>query len=143
MFRRPGVSFLSHLSRGLFVLLGRLGQLDHRDAERGGDPLHRCPGWVRQPALDDTERRGRDAGVVCDRFLRQALVQVLTLHPTQLRLSELVLEIVAGTPDFAQKDAIERAVRDLVAAGLLFRNGELVLPTRAALRFDEIFGEGM
>lgn len=54
-----------------------------------------------------------------------------------------MLEIVAGTPDFAQKDAIERAVRDLVAAGLLFRNGELVLPTRAALRFDEIFGEGM
>jgi hypothetical protein len=72
----------------------------------------------------------RDQGAV--------LIHVLTLHPAQLRLTELVQEITAGATD-----AIERAVRDLVAAGLLFRNGELVLPTRAALRFDELLGEGV
>lgn len=77
----------------------------------------------------------RDQGAV--------LVEVLTQHPAQMRLSELVREIGAGAADFEQTDAIERAVRDLVAAGLLFRNDELVLPTRAALRFDELVGEGM
>ncbi len=71
------------------------------------------------------------------------LIQVLTLWPTHLRLSELVREISTGAADFAQRDAIERAVRDLTAVGLLFRSDGLVLPTRAALRFNEILGEGM
>jgi hypothetical protein len=83
------------------------------------------------PALQDL----RDQGAV--------LTEILALHPTQLRLSELVREITAGPADFAQTDAIERAVRDLVAVGLLFRNDELVLPTRAALRFDELLEEGV
>lgn len=77
----------------------------------------------------------RDQGAV--------LTHVLALHPAQLRLSELMQEIVAGAADFAQADAIERAVRDLAGVGLLFRNDDLVLPTRAALRFDELLGEGM
>jgi hypothetical protein len=50
--------------------------------------------------------------------------------------------VSAGAADFAQRDAIERAVRDLVGVGLLFRSDRLVLPTRAALRFNEILGEG-
>jgi hypothetical protein len=29
-------------------------------------------------------------------------------------------------------------VRDLAATGLLHRNGDLVLPSRAAVRFDEL-----
>lgn len=77
----------------------------------------------------------RDQGTV--------LTEVLVLHPAHLRLSELVREIAAGPADFEKKDAIERAVRDLVAVGLLFRNDDLVLPTRAALRFDELLAEGM
>lgn len=72
-----------------------------------------------------------------------ALIQVLTLYPTHLRLSELVREISTGTADFAERDAIERAVRDLTGVGLLFRSDGLVLPTRAALRFNEIIEEGM
>ncbi len=71
-----------------------------------------------------------------------ALIHVLTLYPTHLRLSELIQEVSAGAADFAQRDAIERAVRDLVGVGLLFRSDGLVLPTRAALRFNEILGEG-
>jgi hypothetical protein len=70
------------------------------------------------------------------------LIHVLTLYPTHLRLSELIQEVSAGAADFAQRDAIERAVRDLTAVGLLFRSDRLVLPTRAALRFNEILGEG-
>ncbi len=72
-----------------------------------------------------------------------ALIHVLTLYPTHLRLSELIQEVSAGPADFAQRDAIERAVRDLIGVGLLFRSDGLVLPTRAALRFNEILGEGL
>jgi hypothetical protein len=71
------------------------------------------------------------------------LVQVLTIHPTQLRLSDLVREIGAGSADFAERDRVERAVRDLIGIGLLSRSGELVLPTRAALRFNEIVAAGV
>jgi len=76
----------------------------------------------------------QDQGVV--------LTQVLAIHPTQLRLLELVREITAGSSDFAEADRIERAVRDLIGVGLLFRCDGAVLPTRAALRFNEILGEG-
>lgn len=62
-----------------------------------------------------------------------ALQQVLALHPATITLEELAREL--GEED---ADSIERAVRDLVAAGLLRRSGSLVLPTRAALRFDEL-----
>ena len=71
------------------------------------------------------------------------LIHVLTIYPTHLRLSELVREITAGSTDFAEGDRIERAVRDLVGVGLLFRSDGLVLPTRAALRFNEILREGI
>ncbi|HEV7481666.1 MAG TPA: hypothetical protein VGO13_01055 [Solirubrobacterales bacterium] len=71
------------------------------------------------------------------------LIHVLTIYPTQLRLLELVREITAGSADFAEGDRVERAVRDLVGVGLLFRGDGLVLPTRAALRFNEILGEGV
>jgi hypothetical protein len=68
------------------------------------------------------------------------LRQLLALHPVQLTLGELVREIAGESDDFALKDAVERAVRDLAAAGLLNRSGDVVLPSRAALRFDELLG---
>jgi hypothetical protein len=74
---------------------------------------------------------------------RVVLVQVLTIYPTQLRQPELVREITAGSADFAEGDRIERAVRDLIGVGLLFRCDGSVLPTRAALSFNEILGEGV
>jgi hypothetical protein len=72
----------------------------------------------------------------------EALVlrQLLALYPGQLTLEELVRELAAGSEDFNQRDAVERAVRDLAAAGLLHRSGDLVLPSRAARRFDELLG---
>jgi hypothetical protein len=63
---------------------------------------------------------------------------VLDLHPTVLTLAELVREIAGEEPEFAQRDAIERAVRDLTGAGLLHRQDEFAIPTRAALRFSEL-----
>jgi hypothetical protein len=66
------------------------------------------------------------------------LQQVLALHPTALTLADLHRALGAEEDGFATADAVERAVRDLVAAGLLHRSESLVLPTRAALRFDEL-----
>jgi hypothetical protein len=66
------------------------------------------------------------------------LMRVLELHPSQVTLTELVREIGGEGAGFAERDSIERAVRDLGGAGLLHRNDEFVLPTRAALRFEEL-----
>lgn len=68
------------------------------------------------------------------------LQQVLALHPTVVTLVELAREMgEAGGPS-PGRDAIERAVRDLAGAGLLHSSDSFVLPTRAALRFDELLG---
>lgn len=69
------------------------------------------------------------------------LQQVLALHPIVITLDELLLEIEGEGETFAQRDAVERAVRDLAAAGLVHRRDSFVLPSRAALRFDELLGE--
>lgn len=68
------------------------------------------------------------------------LQQVLDFHPVQVTLAELVREIGGESPSFAERDAIERAVRDLGGAGLLHGHERFVIPTRAALRFNELLG---
>jgi hypothetical protein len=65
--------------------------------------------------------------------------QLIALHPTQITFAELVRELAGTDPGFAERDAIDRAVRDLAAAGLLHRHEAFVTPTRAALRLSEIF----
>lgn len=64
--------------------------------------------------------------------------QVLSLHPTQLTVAELVRAIAGEEVGFGERDAIERAVVELAAAGLVHRRQSLVLPTRAALRLNEL-----
>ena len=71
------------------------------------------------------------------------LIHVLTLHPAQLRPAELIREVTAGSANFKDADRFRRAVMDLIGVGLLFESAELVLPTRAAIRFNEIVGEGL
>ena len=67
------------------------------------------------------------------------LRQLLDLHPARLTLTELRREISGGREGFAERDALERAVRELTAAGLLHRGQEeFVVPTRAALRCNEL-----
>lgn len=64
--------------------------------------------------------------------------QVLDVHPVLLTVPELVREIAGEEASFAERDAVERAVRDLGGIGLLHQHGEFVLPTRAALHFNEL-----
>jgi hypothetical protein len=69
------------------------------------------------------------------------LSQLLVLHPAQLTRDELLRAIAAEPDDFAQRDSVERAVDELAAAGLAHRHGDFVIPSRAALRFDELLGD--
>lgn len=66
------------------------------------------------------------------------LRQLLDLHPTQVTLEELTREMSSDRRVFAERDAVERAVRDLAATGLLHRGEDFVTPSRAALRFSEL-----
>ena len=66
------------------------------------------------------------------------LRQLLDLHPTRLTMAELTREVTPSRDSFAERDAVERAVRDLTATGLLHQGEEFVAPTRAALRFSEL-----
>jgi predicted transcriptional regulator len=68
------------------------------------------------------------------------LRQLLALHPVQLTVEELAREIGGESADFAQADAVERAVRELAGTGLAHRNGDVVIPSRAAMRLDELLG---
>ena len=63
------------------------------------------------------------------------LRHVLSIYPEILTQDELIREMTGGAspPAFAERDRIERAVRDLIAGGLLNEDAKLVLPTRAAV----------
>jgi hypothetical protein len=60
---------------------------------------------------------------------RAVLSLVLEAHPKSLTIPDFAREIDRG-------DAVERACRDLVGAGLLKCSGLSVTPTEAVLRFD-------
>jgi hypothetical protein len=64
------------------------------------------------------------------------LALVLDQHPAHLTIPELSLAMNRGCEGFGSGDKIERAIRELIGAGLLRIIGGLVLPTRAALYFD-------
>lgn len=84
-------------------------------------------------AGDDIRTTGEE-----DRACEAAVLHyVLALHPTPLTLADL-LRALGGHDDFGQRDAIERAVRDLSSCGLLHCSEALVLPSHAALRFEKL-----
>jgi hypothetical protein len=77
-----------------------------------------------------------------DREQWAVLHQVMDLHPEALTRDELIREMAAGSKDFRAVDPIERAVRDLVATGLLhpLGDGEMIRPTRPAVHYYELSG---
>ena len=68
---------------------------------------------------------------------RAVLAFLLDQHAAPLTIPELSLTLNASE-DFAAEDAVERAIRELVGAGLLHLSGGLVLLTRAALYFERL-----
>lgn len=71
-------------------------------------------------------------------YEQEVLLHVLSERPTIFRLCDLVREVARDPEEFSDRDGVEQAVRDLIRAGLLFREGVCILPTPAA-----VFVEGM
>ncbi|HWW66513.1 MAG TPA: hypothetical protein VNY83_00885 [Solirubrobacterales bacterium] len=91
------------------------------------------------PSQSRDSRRNPRSNAGQDALIERALLSlVLVSHPDQLTFAELVRELSEDPEHPAQRDAVERAVRDLTGSGLLHRHGPFVLPTRAALRFDRL-----
>lgn len=89
--------------------------------------------------MHDQPKAGSNAAE--DREIEKAvLFHVVEAQPATLRLSDLIRELVSSD-DFSERDAVERAVRELVKGGLMFRCEGAVLPTRTALRAHELFVE--
>jgi hypothetical protein len=73
------------------------------------------------------QAQGISAPLEDDDLYEQAVLRrVLAAQPTILRLCDLIREVGC-------RDAVERAVRELVKVGLLHRQGECILPTPAAV----------
>jgi hypothetical protein len=70
-----------------------------------------------------------------DRDQLAVLHEVLVIYPEQMTLDELVRAMTLNASGFSERDRIERAVRELIAGGLLHRVDSLVLPMRAAVNF--------
>jgi hypothetical protein len=82
-----------------------------------------------RPAASNAAADRREEGAV--------LRHVIEVHPATLLISDLIREL--GEPDdYAERDGIERAVRELVKGGLLFRCEGAVLPTRQTLYLCEL-----
>lgn len=78
-----------------------------------------------------TERRDDETQGAVLRF-------VLEEHPTIVAVGDLKSELLANDASFGDVDALQRAIRDLTAVGLLRREGDSLLPTRAALCFERL-----
>jgi hypothetical protein len=68
----------------------------------------------------------------------EVLALVLDELPHQLTKLELARLVLGENPGFAERDAFEQAVEDLVRAGLLQRCNTLVLVTQAARHLSSL-----
>jgi hypothetical protein len=84
--------------------------------------------------MDEIRTPAEDDAMIEAAVLRR----LLDLHPVQLTLDELLRELGVEPEDFERRDAVERAVRDLAAAGLVHRLEDFAVPSRAALRFGQL-----
>ncbi len=92
-----------------------MAETNPTDCER--DPAH--------PSAEDAKAEG------------VVLAFLLEEHPSLLTIPELSRALNAD-PGFDTDDAVERAVRELVGAGLLYCEGAFIVPTRAALYFARL-----
>lgn len=68
----------------------------------------------------------------------EILREVLGVYPETFTLDELIRELTVASAEFTERDRIRRAVRTLIAGGLLYLVGDFVLPTRAAVNFHDL-----
>jgi hypothetical protein len=87
------------------------------------NPTGRAPLDPISPAGDDK------------RTERAVLALLLNEHPTRLTVDEMILVLHADPDRGDPEDAAGRAVRELVGAGLIHREGRFLSPSRATLYF--------
>lgn len=83
--------------------------------------------------MQDQRSDSRSVSDMQDEVEWAVLSRVLAYHPAQLTAEEIAREL--GDPPAA----IEESLDALRGAGLLHPHGLFVLPTRAAVRFDELY----
>lgn len=66
------------------------------------------------------------------------LGHLLYLYPAQLTKEEVIRELSAASEEFGVLDDYERAIRDLIATGLVHQHGKFLTPSRTAVRSEEI-----
>jgi hypothetical protein len=66
------------------------------------------------------------------------LSHLLDEYPDRFTIPEVSRELNACFTDFGREDAVERAIRELVGAGLLHCCCGFVLPTRTALYYQRL-----
>lgn len=70
---------------------------------------------------------------------QMVLREVLAIVPEIRTMEELTCHLTVASTDIEAKSRIQRAVRELVAGGMLHvRAGDLVLPTMAAVHFQAL-----
>jgi hypothetical protein len=69
------------------------------------------------------EERATTTAELDDRDQAAVLREVLCIYPEVLTLDELARQLAFASDAFGQRDRIERAVRDLAAAGLMHQSG--------------------
>lgn len=69
---------------------------------------------------------------------RAVLALLLDEHPTQLTIEEVCLVLHSDPGHANPNDEGERAVQELLGAGLVHRHGCMVVPSRAALYFERL-----
>lgn len=72
------------------------------------------------------------------RFEGLVLSLLLEEHPARLTTDELALILSAFHDQGHPHDAAQRAIRELIGAGLVHRDGRFICPSRAALYFDRL-----
>ena len=85
------------------------------------------------------ERGGDEPPGHDDDLAQQSVLAILLdAHPALRSTEEVVRELTDRPDEFAERDRIDNAIRDLVGAGLLHRHGSFLFATRAAVRFHEL-----
>jgi len=134
------------LSRGKIELPDEEARAALQAAADGFDEAEE---WEETRAIHDAQRAllavlgGEDGAAWTTRdddlAMQSAVLQrVLDAHPARLTTDELIRELAGEAAGFGDRDATERAARDLGGVGLVHTRDDFVTPTRAALRFQEL-----
>ena len=94
----------------------------------------------RSEAFERTDDPSSASGIDCetDLIASAVLEVVFDDYPAHMSIEEIIRAVATDPSRFGDRDDVSNAIRDLVRAGLLHRNGEFVFPTRAAVRAAEL-----